>query len=109
MGSALLHASFRGRFAPRRAVLDTRHHLWVCTAPVCPQNAFPTQLGAGTVQSCTTPSRAPHSPAALPVCRSAAGDALPAGCGYQAAVQGRYAEAVQAFTEAIKLNPREHR
>uniref|UniRef100_A0A803Y7G3 Tetratricopeptide repeat domain 31 n=1 Tax=Meleagris gallopavo TaxID=9103 RepID=A0A803Y7G3_MELGA len=32
-----------------------------------------------------------------------------AGCGYQAAVQGRYAEAVQAFTEAIKLNPREHR
>ncbi|XP_021238233.1 tetratricopeptide repeat protein 31 isoform X2 [Numida meleagris] len=32
-----------------------------------------------------------------------------AGCGYQAAVQGRYAEAVQALTEAIKLNPREHR
>ncbi|XP_048797686.1 tetratricopeptide repeat protein 31 isoform X3 [Lagopus muta] len=32
-----------------------------------------------------------------------------AGCGYQAAVQGRYTEAVQAFTEAIKLNPREHR
>ncbi|XP_065606298.1 tetratricopeptide repeat protein 31 isoform X2 [Cyrtonyx montezumae] len=32
-----------------------------------------------------------------------------AGCGYQAAVQGRYAEAVWALTEAIKLNPREHR
>ncbi|OXB69598.1 UNVERIFIED_CONTAM: hypothetical protein H355_008888 [Colinus virginianus] len=32
-----------------------------------------------------------------------------AGCGYQAAVQGRYAEAVWAITEAIKLNPREHR
>lgn len=32
-----------------------------------------------------------------------------AGCGNQAAVQGRYTEAVQAFTEAIKLNPREHR
>ncbi|XP_072190370.1 tetratricopeptide repeat protein 31 [Excalfactoria chinensis] len=32
-----------------------------------------------------------------------------AGCGNQAAMQGRYAEAVQAFTEAIKLNPREHR
>ncbi|XP_015705705.1 tetratricopeptide repeat protein 31 isoform X9 [Coturnix japonica] len=32
-----------------------------------------------------------------------------AGCGNQAAMQGRYTEAVQAFTEAIKLNPREHR
>ncbi|XP_040556065.1 tetratricopeptide repeat protein 31 isoform X2 [Gallus gallus] len=32
-----------------------------------------------------------------------------AGCGNQAAMQGRYKEAVQAFTEAIKLNPREHR
>ncbi|XP_031443926.1 tetratricopeptide repeat protein 31 isoform X3 [Phasianus colchicus] len=32
-----------------------------------------------------------------------------AGCGYQAAMQERYTEAVQAFTEAIKLNPREHR
>ncbi|NXJ05967.1 TTC31 protein, partial [Odontophorus gujanensis] len=32
-----------------------------------------------------------------------------AGCGYQAAVQGRYTEAVWALTEAIKLNPREHR
>uniref|UniRef100_A0A8C9F143 Tetratricopeptide repeat domain 31 n=1 Tax=Pavo cristatus TaxID=9049 RepID=A0A8C9F143_PAVCR len=32
-----------------------------------------------------------------------------AGCGNRAAMQGRYTEAVQAFTEAIKLNPREHR
>ncbi|NWX43506.1 TTC31 protein, partial [Steatornis caripensis] len=40
---------------------------------------------------------------------SAAGDALPAGRGIEAAQKGRYAEAVQAFTEAMKLNPREHR
>ncbi|XP_059673808.1 tetratricopeptide repeat protein 31 [Gavia stellata] len=32
-----------------------------------------------------------------------------AGRGNQAAQKGRYAEAVQAFTEAVKLNPREHR
>lgn len=32
------------------------HRLWVCTAPVCPQNTFPMQLGAGTVQSCTIPA-----------------------------------------------------
>lgn len=40
---------------------------------------------------------------------SAAGNALPTGCGNEAAQKGRYAEAVQAFTEAVKLNPREHR
>ncbi|NXK00759.1 TTC31 protein, partial [Corythaixoides concolor] len=38
-----------------------------------------------------------------------AGNALPAGRGNEAAQKGRYAEAVQAFTEAVKLNPREHR
>ncbi|KAM9663182.1 tetratricopeptide repeat protein 31 isoform 3-T3 [Morphnus guianensis] len=32
-----------------------------------------------------------------------------AGHGNEAAQKGRYAEAVQAFTEAVKLNPREHR
>ncbi|XP_042664001.1 tetratricopeptide repeat protein 31-like isoform X2 [Tyto alba] len=32
-----------------------------------------------------------------------------AGRGNEAAQKGRYAEAVQAFTEAVKLNPREHR
>ncbi|NXI61025.1 TTC31 protein, partial [Anseranas semipalmata] len=32
-----------------------------------------------------------------------------AGHGNEAAQEGRYAEAVQAFTEAVKLNPREHR
>ncbi|XP_062430460.1 tetratricopeptide repeat protein 31 [Rhea pennata] len=32
-----------------------------------------------------------------------------AGCGNEAAQNGRYAEAVQAFTEAAKLNPKEHR
>ncbi|KAM6135695.1 tetratricopeptide repeat protein 31 [Phoenicopterus ruber ruber] len=32
-----------------------------------------------------------------------------AGRGNEAAWRGRYAEAVQAFTEAVKLNPREHR
>lgn len=92
-------------------MLDTHpgayHHLWGCTAPACPHNTFPTQLGA--VQSCTIPLQSPALPGCVAACRSAAGDALPAGCGYQAAVQGRYTEAVQAFTEAIKLNPREHR
>ncbi|KAM9286386.1 tetratricopeptide repeat protein 31 isoform 2-T2 [Cariama cristata] len=32
-----------------------------------------------------------------------------AGRGIEAAQKGRYAEAVQAFTEAVKLNPKEHR
>ncbi|NXP12387.1 TTC31 protein, partial [Thinocorus orbignyianus] len=32
-----------------------------------------------------------------------------AGRGNEAAQKGRYAEAVQAFTEAVRLNPREHR
>ncbi|NXK15385.1 TTC31 protein, partial [Herpetotheres cachinnans] len=40
---------------------------------------------------------------------SAAGNALPSGRGNEAAQKGRYAEAVQAFTEAVKLNPMEHR
>ncbi|NXE58122.1 TTC31 protein, partial [Casuarius casuarius] len=43
----------------------------------------------------------------LPCCPG--GAALPAGCGNEAAQSGRYAEAVQAFTEAAKLNPREYR
>ncbi|NXD87731.1 TTC31 protein, partial [Halcyon senegalensis] len=33
----------------------------------------------------------------------------PTGRGNEAAQQGRYAEAVQAFTRALQLNPREHR
>lgn len=40
---------------------------------------------------------------------SAASNALPTGRGNEAAQKGHYAEAVQAFTEAVKLNPREHR
>ncbi|NXD17755.1 TTC31 protein, partial [Nothocercus nigrocapillus] len=41
--------------------------------------------------------------------RSRRMDALPADLGNDAAQKGLYAEAVQAFTAAVELNPREHR
>lgn len=55
-----------------------------------------------------TPLCSPHWAARLPR-GLAAGDALPAGHGNEAAQKGYYEEAVRAFTEAVRLNPREHR
>ncbi|NWY55629.1 TTC31 protein, partial [Chionis minor] len=54
-------------------------------------------------------ARGGHSSAPRLGWGSAAGDVLPAGHGNEAAQKGWYAEAVCAFTEAVKLNPREHR
>ncbi|NXQ95105.1 TTC31 protein, partial [Sagittarius serpentarius] len=54
--------------------------------------------------------RAPGKPEPVPLDTSVVEQSLIlAGRGNDAAQKGRYAEAVQAFTEAVKLNPREHR
>ncbi|XP_035170354.1 tetratricopeptide repeat protein 31-like isoform X2 [Oxyura jamaicensis] len=53
---------------------------------------------------------APQAPEPVPLDTSVVEQSLIlAGHGNEAAQEGRYAEAVQAFTEAVKLNPREHR
>ncbi|XP_064360037.1 tetratricopeptide repeat protein 31 isoform X3 [Dromaius novaehollandiae] len=53
---------------------------------------------------------APQEPEPVPLDASVVEQSLIlAGCGNEAAQSGRYAEAVQAFTEAVKLNPREYR
>ncbi|NXW12040.1 TTC31 protein, partial [Fregetta grallaria] len=55
------------------------------------------------------PGKAPE-PGPVPLDTSVVEQSLVlAGRGNEAAQKGRYAEAVQAFTEAVKLNPREHR
>ncbi|NXK51112.1 TTC31 protein, partial [Chauna torquata] len=78
-----------------------------------PEREKPTKIGAvepdkRLQEMVRTLLRSP-SWAAWHAQRLAAGDALPAGHGNEAAQEGRYLEAVQAFTEAVKLNPREHR
>ncbi|XP_068800097.1 tetratricopeptide repeat protein 31 isoform X3 [Struthio camelus] len=53
---------------------------------------------------------APQAPEPVPLDTSVVEQSLIlAGCGNEAAQNGRYTEAVQAFTEAVKLNPREYR
>ncbi|XP_040412036.1 tetratricopeptide repeat protein 31 isoform X2 [Cygnus olor] len=53
---------------------------------------------------------APQAPEPVPLDTSVVEQSLIlAGHGNEAAQEGHYVEAVQAFTEAVKLNPREHR
>ncbi|NXN14445.1 TTC31 protein, partial [Indicator maculatus] len=61
----------------------------------------------------TKPGRKVPGKAVSKACPSQLGDGTvsvsSAGRGNEAAQQGRYAEAVQVFTEAMRLNPQEHR
>ncbi|NWZ30260.1 TTC31 protein, partial [Asarcornis scutulata] len=68
-----------------------------------PEKEKPTQPGA------VEPNKGPQETVSWLPRGLAAGNALPAGHGNEAAQKGYYEEAVQAFTEAVKLNPREHR
>ncbi|XP_067154552.1 tetratricopeptide repeat protein 31 [Apteryx mantelli] len=71
----------------------------------------PPSLAAPQAPEPSPPSlAAPQAPEPVPLDTSVVEQSLIlAGCGNEAAQNGRYAEAVQAFTEAVKLNPREHR
>ncbi|KAM6206144.1 tetratricopeptide repeat protein 31 [Sarcoramphus papa] len=74
-------------------------------------NAEPGRRALGKAPKPSLPCPpAPQPPEPVPLDTSVVEQSLIlAGRGNEAAQKGRYAEAVQAFTEAVKLNPREHR
>ncbi|KAM9295602.1 tetratricopeptide repeat protein 31 isoform 2-T2 [Morus bassanus] len=79
--------------------------------PARTDSTEPGKRAPGKVPKPSLPSLpAPQAPEPVPLDMSMVEQSLIlAGHGNEAAQKGCYAEAVQAFTEAVKLNPREHR